>query len=129
MDNLFIAATASTPEIDFRFSDHTLTMKGESYPENAVSFYGNVLNAVREYLKHCNDTDITLNMALAYCNSSSTKLLFSMLETFSHAVKAGNRVTLYWYHEEEDDTLYDFGQEIHEDYPDLTFVDKPVESH
>ena len=35
MDPLFIAATPTSPEVDFRFADHTLSLKGESYPENA----------------------------------------------------------------------------------------------
>ena len=129
MENLFIAATASTPEVDFRFNVHSLTLKGESYPENAAAFYGNMLTQVGNYLKTCSATDITVNMALAYCNSSSTKLLFSMLEAFNKAAKSGNHITLNWYHEVEDDTLYDFGQEIRQDYPALNFVDIPIDSN
>jgi hypothetical protein len=32
MDNFYIEATATSPEIDFRFDQHLLSMKGESYP-------------------------------------------------------------------------------------------------
>lgn len=126
MENLFLPATPSTPEVDFRFDQHQLTLKGESYPENAMSFYGSLLTRVGQYLAACRSTDISLNISLAYFNSSSTKLLFSMLEAFNDAAKAGNRVTLNWYHDAEDETLYEFGQEICEDYPALIFVDIPV---
>jgi hypothetical protein len=129
MENLFIAATASTPEVDFRFDLHTLTLKGESYPENAASFYGGVLGKVNAYLEGCSQADITLNIALAYFNSSSTKILFSMLDGFNSAAKAGNHVTLNWYHDEDDETLAEFGDEIREDYPSIRFVDIPVNTN
>jgi hypothetical protein len=128
MEDLFLIATPSTPEVDFRFSEHQLTLRGESYPENAMAFYGTLLTRVGEYLKGCQSADITLNISLAYFNSSSTKLLFSMLEAFNNAAKAGNRVTLSWIHDEDDDTLAEFGQEICEDYPSLVFVDVPIQS-
>ncbi|MBV8464686.1 MAG: DUF1987 domain-containing protein [Burkholderiales bacterium] len=129
MENLHIAATASTPEVDFRFDRHSLTLKGESYPENASAFYGSVLSKVNVYLAGCSQADITLNIALAYFNSSSTKILFSMLEAFSRAAQAGNKVTLNWYHDEDDETLSEFGQEICEDFPAITFVDIPVQTN
>ncbi len=126
MENLFIAATPSTPEVDFRFDQHTLSLKGESYPENATSFYGGVLERVRQYLAGCKGTEIRINVSLAYFNSSSTKLLFSMFDAFNQAALAGNEVSLNWFHDEDDETLFEFGQEIHQDYPALRFTDVPV---
>lgn len=126
MDNIFISATQSTPEVDFRFDAHTLILKGESYPENASAFYGSLLARLTQYLAGCQGADINLSIALAYFNSSSTKLLFSMLASFSQAAENGNRVTLNWLHDADDETLFDFGQEICEDYPALNFVDIPV---
>ena len=52
---LFIAATPSSPEIDFRFEQHTLSIKGESYPENAAAFYGPLIASVRAYLEGCRE--------------------------------------------------------------------------
>ncbi|WP_308418105.1 DUF1987 domain-containing protein [Chitinimonas sp. BJB300] len=126
MENLFIAATPSTPEVDFRFDQHMLAMKGESYPENATAFYGPILERVRQYLSSCSQTPIQINVSLAYFNSSSTKLLFSMFDAFNQAAAAGNKITLNWFHDADDETLFEFGQEIHEDFPVLNFVDIPV---
>lgn len=126
MQNLFIAATPSTPEIDFRFDQHLLLIKGESYPENASAFYGGLLERVQQYLAQCRAANIELNVSLAYFNSSSTKLLFSMFDAFHQAAQAGNRITLNWFHDADDDTLYEFGQELHADYPAIHFVDVPV---
>jgi hypothetical protein len=126
MENLFIDATPSTPEVDFRFDERVLTLKGESYPENAAAFYGLILERVKRFLATCQNVPITVNVSLAYFNSSSTKLLFSMFEALNQAAKAGNLVTLNWYHDADDDTLYDFGQEIQHDYSALSFNDIPV---
>ncbi|MGQ5523249.1 DUF1987 domain-containing protein [Chitinimonas sp. PSY-7] len=126
MENLFIAATPSTPEVDFRFDQHMLAMKGESYPENAAAFYGVILERVRQYLSSCSQANIQINVSLAYFNSSSTKLLFSMFDAFNQAATSGNQVTLNWFHDADDETLFEFGQEIHEDFSALSFVDIPV---
>ena len=43
MSDLFIAASSDTPEIDFQFSNKTLTISGEAYPENGVEFFRPIL--------------------------------------------------------------------------------------
>ena len=124
MEPLFIAASPTSPEIDFRFDQHTLSIKGESYPENAAAFYGPVIARVQAWLAGCRDTAITVNVSLAYFNSSSTKMLFSMFDALNEAAENGNRVTLHWFHDEDDDTILEFGQELHDDFPAIDFVDE-----
>ena len=51
MDNLYIAPTPSSPEVDFRFDTHTLHLRGESYPENAAAFYGGILTRLLQRLR------------------------------------------------------------------------------
>ena len=123
---LFIAATPSSPEIDFRFEQHALSIKGESYPENAAAFYGPLIAAVRAYLEGCSDAAITVNVSLAYFNSSSTKMLFTFFDTLNQAAIDGNQVRLNWYHDEDDDTILEFGQELQQDFTALDFRDHPV---
>ena len=129
MDNLFIAASASSPEVDFRFDERKLSLKGESYPENAAQFWGDIIAVLRQFLEQ--DTagaSITVNVALAYFNSSSTKMLFSLFGTLNEKAKTGTEVILNWYHDEEDDTIFEFGQELSEDFPNLVFHDQAVKS-
>ena len=40
MDNLILKGTKTTPEVEMRFDQNFISMKGESYPENAVLFFG-----------------------------------------------------------------------------------------
>src|SRR4051812_25542080 len=118
MDNLFIAATASSPEVDFRFDEHRLSLKGEAYPENAAAFWGDIIAALREYLsRHNSQQAIVMQVALAYFNSSSTKMLFALFGALNEKARTGTPVALNWYHDEEDDTIFEFGQELHEDFP------------
>ena len=126
MDNLYIAPTPSTPEVDFQFNASTLSLRGESYPENAAAFYGGVLARLQEYLAQQVGTEIEVNIALAYFNSSSTKMLFNLIEALHGAVDASNHVTLNWFHDEEDDTILEFGQELSQDFPAIGFAIRPV---
>jgi hypothetical protein len=126
MEPLFIAASPTSPEVDFRFDQHTLSIKGESYPENAAAFYGPVIARVQAYLDSCSDAEITVHVSLAYFNSSSTKMLFSFFEALNNAAMAGNQVRLNWYHDEDDDTILEFGQELQDDFGALDFHDHAV---
>ncbi|GJJ03034.1 hypothetical protein RugamoR64_35720 [Duganella rhizosphaerae] len=126
MEPLFISASPTSPEIDFRFDQHTLSIKGESYPENAAAFYGPLIARVQAWLDGCVDASITVNVSLAYFNSSSTKMLFSFFDALNKAAIAGNQVRLNWYHDEDDDTILEFGQELQDDFGALDFQDHPV---
>ncbi|MFI8614615.1 DUF1987 domain-containing protein [Acidovorax sp. NPDC077693] len=126
MENLYIAPTPSSPEVDFKFDTRTLSLRGESYPENAAAFYGDIITRLGEFLSTQHGAALEVNVALAYFNSSSTKMLFNLIEVLSNAAEAGNRVVLHWYHDEEDDTILEFGQELSEDFPAIEFVTHAV---
>ena len=128
MTELYIAATASSPEIDFRFSERHLSIKGEAYPENAALFWGEIITAVREFLANDGSSaPITVDVALAYFNSSSTKMLFALFDALNEKAGDGTPVVLNWFHDEDDDTIYEFGQELCEDFTDLTFHDHALQ--
>ncbi len=126
MDNFYIEATATSPEIDFRFDQNLLSMKGESYPENAAAFYAPIVQQLRSFLSGKEGATITANIALAYFNSSSTKMLFSIFDALDQAAEAGNQIIVNWYHEEEDETIFEFGEELKADFTAIVFNDHPV---
>ncbi|MBB6562601.1 hypothetical protein HNP48_005314 [Acidovorax soli] len=128
MDHLYIPPTPSSPEVDFKFDENLLSLRGESYPENAAAFYGDILRQLEAYLGACSDKKISVSIALAYFNSSSTKMLFNLVGLLSDAAEAGNEVVLNWYHDEEDDTIFEFGQELKDDFTALQFVSHAVKS-
>lgn len=128
MDNLYIPPTPSSPEVDFKFGENTLSLRGESYPENAAAFYGDILRQLEAYLGSRSGQKISVSIALAYFNSSSTKMLFNLVGLLSDAAEAGNEVVLNWYHDEEDDTIFEFGQELKDDFTAIQFVNHAVKS-
>lgn len=126
MENLNIAATATSPEVDFRFDRNQLSITGESYPENSAAFYAPIIQALNAYLAACENTGITVNIALSYFNSSSTKMLFSIFDALDGAARAGNTVRLNWYHDDEDETILEFGQELQADFDAIDITYCPV---
>ncbi|WAH61429.1 DUF1987 domain-containing protein [Pseudomonas silvicola] len=128
MDNFYVEATATSPEVDLRFDQRLLSLKGESYPENAAAFYAPVVQQLRAFLDTCQGQTLTANIALAYFNSSSTKMLFSLFDALDQAAQAGNQVIVNWYHDEEDETIFEFGEELQADFTAIVFHDHAIAS-
>ncbi len=59
--DLYLAPERDKPEVDFKFSLHHLSLKGETYQENAAQFYGPILAALRVYLNDTRGAHITVN--------------------------------------------------------------------
>ncbi len=121
MDDFYVQATPTSPEIDFRFSSNTLGIRGESYPENAAAFYSDAIRQLRLYLATLGATHVEINVELKYFNSSSTKILYTLFGMLNDCVRQGNDVTLNWFHDEEDETILEFGEELYEDFGELNF--------
>ncbi|WP_029592021.1 DUF1987 domain-containing protein [Franconibacter pulveris] len=122
-----LAATHSTPEVNFDFAAHRLWLKGEAYPENAAAFFRPLIQAVENWLdaSPVDAQPIELHVALSYFNSSSTKLLFEFFECLNSFAKRGKRCELHWYYDEEDDISQEFGQELSLDFTSLSVLLKP----
>ena len=127
-DDLILPSTGSSPEVDFRFGAHTLALSGESYPENAAAFYSEIIARTRAYLASvAPGQTVTVNVALTYFNSSSTKMLFTWFSALNDAAEAGTRVVLNWRHDVDDDTILEFGAELHDEFPAIDFHDVAVD--
>ena len=75
MAKLKIAATDRSPEVDFDFDNHLLSLKGESYPEDVAAFYGPVFEALDNYLLGLDAGRCSFEFRLIYFNSSSAKAI------------------------------------------------------
>lgn len=121
MQDLYIAPERDKPEIDFKFSQHHLQLRGESFPENAVAFYSPIVSALMDYLAVTRDQGITVDFELRYFNSSSTKILMNVFRMLDQASSNGNVVHLNWRHDPDDDTVLDFGNDIAGDFITLKY--------
>jgi hypothetical protein len=121
MQNLKIAATDRSPEVDFDFENNRLKLKGESYPEDVAAFYGPLFEVLDEYLAGVRDGSCLFDFELIYFNSSSAKAIMSVLEKLDKTAAAGATVTISWYYDEEDDTMKELGEEFGEDLEHAEF--------
>lgn len=128
METLHLPATSNTPEVIFDFAQGHLTLRGESYPESAAAFYGDILTKTSGWLDGLQDARVHVEVQLNYFNSSSTKMLFSLFDRLNQAAEEGNTVVLDWHHDVDDETILEFGLELAEDFPAIEFHAQPIES-
>lgn len=120
MSDLYVKGTRQSPEVDFRFSENLLIMKGEAYPENAVAFFTPLTQAVASYLEGSGRTPVTVQLDLRYLNSASTKMLFQFIGVLDRAASSGRKIRLEFAYESDDDMLMEFAEDLKTDF---TWVD------
>ncbi len=114
MSKFEIPATDRSPEILFDFDNHHLRISGESYPENVTAFYNPIFEALDTYLANMGDR-CRFDFELIYFNSSSAKAIMMLLERLDAAAAKGASISVYWYYDDEDDTMRELGEEFGED--------------
>ena len=121
MQNLTIPATARTPAIDFDFGKSHLKLLGESYPEDVMEFYNPVFSALDVYLATLGTGSCRFDFELIYLNSSSAKAVMTLMDKLDAAAAKGASVDVYWFYDEEDDTMQELGEEFGEDLENAKF--------
>ena len=115
MENLYIKATKSSPEVNFDVEKNKLALTGQSYPENAFEFYEKVFDWIEEYLEEKIEDEIKLEICLHYLNTSSSKCLMNILDMFQEAFEEGKKVSLVWYYDELNEHIVEVAEEFCED--------------
>ncbi len=122
MDSLKIKATNHTPDVDFNAENNVLEIKGECYPENVAEFSAPLFSWVEEYLKQIENQAVTMNIELAYFNSSTSRMLLDFFLRFEkEVVSNGKNITINWIYDADNDSAEEFGEEFQEDLESLTF--------
>jgi len=117
---LHIQGTDRTPEVQLTTDPLTLTIQGESFPEDVAVFYGPVINAVNA-LSETAKGALKVSLAMVYINSSSIKALYRIFEGVDAYRKAGNEVSVLWNVPEDDDIMEELGEDFKDRFPDLEF--------
>ena len=124
MANLDLAKSVDTPLVVFDHEAGTLKIEGESYPENAMEFYRQILESLNQFVE-ARDIALTVEFKMQYFNSSSSKCLldiFDILEEYS----TSHNVVVNWHYQEEDEDIKESGEDFAEDL-NLTFNLIPYE--
>lgn len=128
MEPLRREATPRSPLVEFDFDSGFFLMKGEIYPEDVSSFFGPLLEHLHSYLSECRSAEVKFDFVLQYFNSSSAKGLMNIFQMLEAAADAGNRVEINWYYHEDDDTIFEAGEDFAEDLDKARFVMQPMEA-
>jgi hypothetical protein len=121
MQNLVIPATARTPEVSFDFGAHHLKLIGESYPEDVTDFYNPVFAALDHYLAGLGSGRCRFDFELIYLNSSSAKAIMMLMDKLEQAAANGAKIDVFWFYDQEDDTMQELGEEFGEDLSSAGF--------
>ena len=126
MDNIKIQPTERSPEVDFDFANGRFALRGESYPEDVTAFFGPVLEKLDSWIANADGAEIRFDFELIYFNSSTAKVLMGLFETLDQAAETGNKVTVTWSYDSEDDNMQELGEEFAEDLEHARFVLKEI---
>ena len=118
MENLFIAKTDDTPEIDFNSETKEMKMTGRSLPEDVTTFYQPVLDWLDE-LEATTSGEYKCIMNLEYFNTASSKLILDILMRLEDIHLDGNTaIEIIWNYDERDTDM----EEAAEEYSELVEV-------
>ena len=117
MVHLDIQQTPSTPLICYDMATHILHIIGESYPENSFDFYSPVIAWLKTTLTKI--PQLTLEIAITYMNSSSTKCVFDMIDIMQEAFGLGVKTSIIWRYDRENPRSYEMAEDFCEevDFP------------
>ena len=102
MQPLYIKSTGFAPEINFNIQQNHYTIKGRSYPSNAIEFWEPILDWLDMAKRKVGSINLDIN--LDYINSSSEKMVLELVKSLS----ATSTVT--WRYDKDDEDVRDMGR-------------------
>ena len=114
MNNFSIPGSQSTPAIDGDWDHGTLSMQGDSYPENSYELFQQVFSWVERFLLEAG-RPLTLELRLLYLNTSSIKAMMDILDLLEEAHHDGKPVAVNWRYDPRNERVAELAEEFKED--------------
>lgn len=112
--------TGSTPYIFIDEAQGVMRFVGESFHENVLEFYHDVVEWLQGYLARGFET-FTFDCELKYFNSSTAKLLLNLLLLLDEAAEQGRDVTVNWITTSDNEMGIESGEDFSDEVGHLTF--------
>ena len=109
---------SNTPYVKLDMERGKLTILGRSYPEHPELFFDPILSEISKYTDQSKITKMTLRIALEIMNSGSTKYIFRIVRDL---YEASDHMNIWWYYEEDDESMLDEGNIYKESFPNSKF--------
>ncbi len=122
MDKLIVEATRSSPAIQFDAEKRQLSIRGESYPENAAAFYAPVFAWLKEFIAGLTPSEpVQVDLEIFYLNSSSTKVMLNLLDVLEQVAQDGANIIVNWRYDPDNEAILECGQDLSEELEALIF--------
>ncbi len=121
MNELIIKETKNTPEVNFNAHKGILSFSGKSYPEDAFTFYKPILKWIEKYFTEELQLNTIINFNMSYLNSSSSKIIFDILDLVEEFMKEDKYLEVNWIYDEENDSAEEVGENFKEEFSALHF--------
>ena len=110
------------PDINFDAETGICNITGESFMEDSKKYYNQMKEWFIEFHENNSLKPIVLDIKLDYFNTSSSKMLYELLQVLQEINEEGHDVTVNWYYDENDsdleediiDLVYDVNIEINQ---------------
>jgi hypothetical protein len=117
MEKKIIEATINTPKVVLDPENNEFEISGESRPKDIPKFYKPILLWLEEFGQNLTeqqeDTSLfEFNFSFEYFNSLSAKFILDICKKLSWLRSNGNNIIVKWHYEEDDDDMYEVGQEM-----------------
>lgn len=119
---LLISPTQSTPDVQINLELQTQVFKGVSIPTDAISFYEDILEFVKNNADNFH-SNTTFLFEFQYFNTASSKAIFQLLTFLNKSIKDGKQWKIKWIYEEENDFMFESGLDF-EDMLDTSLLAK-----
>ena len=126
MENIRIDGTKNSPEVNFDFQSNVFGLAGKSYMEDANGFFRPIFEDFSSHLASLDNATVVFNFQMTYFNSSSARYVLRIFDQLDEAAKNGNKVSIFWYYDEDDGTMEEHGEEFGEDLEHAVFEMKKV---
>lgn len=110
METIIREETLKTPFVKFDGEKGLVEIKGRSIPENSIEFYKPLIDWLDKYSDQLNGKT-SVNIKLEYFNTSSSKCILDIFRKLELIHKKGNEVEINWYYEEDDEDMFEAGED------------------
>ncbi len=111
MEKLTIHSTLNSPRVVLDPAENLFEFSGESRPENVRNFFLPILEWLEQFASEVAGP-CTFSFNFEYFNSTSAKYILDIFKILHTIQDSGNEVRVKWHYEEDDEDMFEVGQEM-----------------
>jgi len=112
-DKIFLKGTSETPEVALDKTNGTIKLSGRSLPEDARSFYKNIVYWLNKYAEDPKQGTHAV-FVFEYFNTASSKMILELLDILKEIEAKDENLKIDWHYMEDDDDMLEAGEDFAE---------------